>query len=301
MKILLQVMKNVFVITLIFIFSKFVVAQYDLDSIYRNMSVLIHESMMRSTFRITGGDSLGSEITGTCFMLKRSKTQNPIKEDVLLVTANHVLSSISDDYVVINYPEESEKGYVYYKKSIRIRNDGIPLWKSHNDTTIDIAVVKLAIGNFHTNNLVSTDYLASEEVLEQFQIRPGDILYCVGFPEGASANEYGFPILKSGVIASYPILPSILYKYFLYDCELFPASSGSPVYLCEAGRLFIYEHETVFEANMVQLICGIIVSKQFVGIKSEKTENGQPTNLVSLQLAKVIPSTFILEIIESIY
>ncbi|MBV8682505.1 MAG: serine protease, partial [Caulobacteraceae bacterium] len=50
-----------------------------------------------------------------------------------------------------------------------------------------------------------------------------------------SANTAGFPILRAGRVASYPLGPSKAFPTFLLDFRVFPGNSGGPVYLNSTG------------------------------------------------------------------
>jgi len=284
-------MKKIIVIFLI-LNASYCGAQLDSNTLYREFQFNLHESIMKSTFRISGLDSLGDTIEGTCFLLNKTKS-NSQDTVTILITADHVLKDIYEDYITIHYPGIKGNEFRYLNQIVKIRNLGSPLWISLKDSLLDLAAMRLDNLKFQTDSFLDVQCLADEKALRLLQIRPGDKMYCVGFPEGASANEFGFPILKSGVIASYPILPTFEHNYFLFDCELFPASSGSPVYMCESGRYYLSDSEYGFDANLTQAICGIVVSKIFV---IEKPDGAK----ISLQLAKVIPSSYILTLIEKL-
>jgi S1-C subfamily serine protease len=79
-------------------------------------------------------------------------------------------------------------------------------------------------------------WLAGDEALGKAQIAPGDEMMTLGYPQGLSANTAGFPILRAGRVASYPLGPSRAFPTFLLDFRVFPGNSGGPVYLDrEAG------------------------------------------------------------------
>ena len=59
-------------------------------------------------------------------------------------------------------------------------------------------------------------------------------MMALGFPQGLSANPAGFPILRSGRVASYPLGPSTAFPTFLLDFRVFPGNSGGPVWLDES-------------------------------------------------------------------
>jgi hypothetical protein len=270
-------------------------SQIEYGQIYTDPAINIHESLMNSTFRISGENSSGQNIEGTCFILKSADSAS--SKGVFLITAKHVLEDIDDEYALIHYPYQEESKINNEQLSIKIRTNNLPNWIEHEDSVIDIAVLQIETNKFDSKYLLSTEFLATEQLLQEFQIKPGDNLFTIGFPLGASSNEYGFPILKGGYVASYPILPTSRHKYFLFDCEVFPASSGSPVYAREAGRQY---SDGGFHANCVQLICGIIVSKTFAQNILSDRGNEDIQELISLQLAKVIPSTHLLELIRKL-
>src|SRR6202034_1126518 len=58
----------------------------------------------------------------------------------------------------------------------------------------------------------------------------------LGFPEGLSANPAGFPILRSGRVASFPLGPSTAFPTFLLDFAVFPGNSGGPVYVRDTAH-----------------------------------------------------------------
>ncbi|BBO80452.1 hypothetical protein DSCO28_10180 [Desulfosarcina ovata subsp. sediminis] len=60
----------------------------------------------------------------------------------------------------------------------------------------------------------------------------------LGFPFGVESNESGFPILRSGRIASYPLTPTKLTQTFLLDFEVFGGNSGGPVFLYDKNRIY---------------------------------------------------------------
>ena len=68
--------------------------------------------------------------------------------------------------------------------------------------------------------------LADDEMLSLFEANPGEELTALGYPLGAESNSAGFAILRSGKIASYPLLPTEATQKFLFDFAIFPGNSG---------------------------------------------------------------------------
>jgi hypothetical protein len=140
---------------------------------------------------------------------------------------------------------------------------------------------------------VATSLLATDDMLKQFAVHPGDRLSCLGFPQGAEANEAGFPILRSGQIASYPLLPTKSVKAFVFDFNVFEGNSGGPVYLSDSNR--IYGGTT--NMGTVQFLVGL-VSEQASFKEEIKMGKKKLTLPHQLGLAIVIHAALIREALD---
>src|SRR5438876_10762205 len=108
---------------------------------------------------------------------------------------------------------------------------------SPDDADVAVMYVNLARGRtdpHHLDQPVADD----DDMLSEFEVNPGEELICLGYPFGAESNTGGFPILRSGRIASYPLLPTESTKTFLFDFSIFPGNSGGPVYLSSNNRTY---------------------------------------------------------------
>ena len=123
------------------------------------------------------------------------------------------------------------------------------------------------------------DLLARDEELAQFDVHPGDELNCLGFPLGATA-DYGFPILRSGKIASYPLVPAKTHKNWLFDFQVFPGNSGGPTYFIDRHRSY---GGTTMIGQTIQLVVGLVTSQVYANVG---------TSLRELQLGVVIPALY---------
>jgi hypothetical protein len=122
--------------------------------------------------------------------------------------------------------------------------------------------------------------LADDALFSRFELHPGDELLCLGFPLFISSAS-GFPILRSGKIASYPILPTTVNKVIYYDFNVFDGNSGGPVYFIHRGRTY---GGTAHLGETEQFVVGLVTSQ--IGSKLYNNE--------MLRLAAVVPSTYIL-------
>ena len=137
------------------------------------------------------------------------------------------------------------------------------------------------------------DILATDETLKKYQIHPGDNLAALGYPHRIEANEAGFPILRSGTIASYPLTPTRVNKTFLLSINSFEGDSGGPVYLVDSNRMIGGKKQ----AEEVRLIVGLVTGQLFLD-EEAKMIYGTTKMRHRMGLAIVVPATFVRQTIE---
>jgi hypothetical protein len=171
----------------------------------------------------------------------------------VLVTAKHVLAEMPrDEAQLILRQKLPNSTWKRLPLALKIRKAGEPLWKEH--PSADVAVMYVPLPPDTGVDLLPTTMLADDKVLEQFEIHPGDELNCLGYPFGGEANGAGFPILRSGKIASYPLYPAKDYPTFFYDFEVFGGNSGGPVYMVESNR----NYAGATHVGKIQFIAGLV-------------------------------------------
>jgi hypothetical protein len=134
--------------------------------------------------------------------------------------------------------------------------------------------------------LLPIGLLGSDEYLTKFEIHPGDELLCLGYPLFAS-GEHGYAILRSGKIASYPLVPSKMVKNWLFDFRVFPGNSGGPVYFVDRNRVYGADRVTHL-GETIQFIAGLVTAQINSTVFKDK----------DLSLGVVIPSPFIRETVD---
>jgi len=246
----------------------------------------INTTMMRNTFKIEGSKG---EI-GTCFIMTKPSEKKD-KLYLILITAAHVLEGIKGDTAIIHLRKQKQDNtFEKILFPIKIRQDNNPLW-TKNKNGIDIAVMNVSLPSLNNIDLrtLSTEMLGDDKFLSDFEVHPGDEMYCLGFPFGAEANQAGFPILRSGRIASFPLKPTATYPTFLLDFKIYPGNSGGPVYFVEANRVLSGK---LFK---VQFLAGLVSMEHSVTEKIqsryEKTEKTYPLSLAVIIQASHIKDT----------
>jgi hypothetical protein len=251
--------------------------------------------LMESTFRIEGRNVQNQSAMGTAFVMGRpcpSGTSNMAgKGRYVLITAAHVLQDIQGDTATLYLRQKvNETDWVRLPITVPIRMQGQPLWTKHPDA--DVAVMYVRLPEAAGIPLLSTDLLADDKMLSEYGIHPGDNLECLGYPFGMESSDAGFPVLRSGKIASFPLLPTARTKTFLLDFLVFKGNSGGPVYMVESTRT--YKQST--HLGTIYFIAGIVTeersfSEQFIGQYSAEMHQYQ------LGLAVVVHASLIKEAI----
>lgn len=214
----------------------------------------LHTRMMLCTFKLTNGRT-----SGTSFVLHRPLDEGRFQ--TVLVTAAHVLEHMpGDEATLVARTKEDDGSYEKRPVKIRIRAAGKPLWKRHPSE--DVAVLAVALPAEMELSRVSTELLASDELLARHEIHPGERLFCAGYPHAKqfSPSAAGFPIVRAGCLASFPLLPTAATKTFLFDFNTFEGDSGAAVYLSQRNRY--YDGEV--HAEPVELILGVVHGQHFI-------------------------------------
>ena len=107
-------------------------------------------------------------------------------------------------------------------------------------------------------------------------VNSGGALMALGFPRGLSANSAGFPILRSGRVASYPLAPAKVFPTFLLDFSVFPGNSGGPVFVNRAANAGPVVQASEAPSAGPGFIAGLLT--QQVELNNERLEIGIVTH-----------------------
>ena len=163
--------------------------------------------------------------------------------------------------------------------SYRIRDKGYNLYTRHKSE--DVAAIPVDRPPDIDWRYIGQEFLADDEFFKSAVIQPGDQIFCLGYPlQHVSSKETAFPILRSGIISSYPLIPLNIYRTFLFDFEIYPGNSGGPVYLYNTMRLVNNEYQLRKFFAILGLISGERNYKDKTKLKLGKVVNSYYINEV---------------------
>ena len=196
------------------------------------------EHVFFSTVRISIPDqSRRSASVGTGFLFEAPVDKD--KKVVLLISNRHVYRNPSNP-IVLNFhkrdpkdPEAILLGQTITLSGKQFKN----VYYEHPSPDIDLACVNISkVSNPDTGSYYKT---LSSELLSYSDedLHPGCEVWFVGYPDDRFDVKNNLPILRRGYIASIPRIDFQGRPQLLIDAQVFPGSSGSPVFV-PIGRKF---------------------------------------------------------------
>jgi S1-C subfamily serine protease len=186
-------------------------------------------SMIRATVQIDQPSSAGKQVVGTGFLVSLPRGDQP--PEIVLVTAGHVLDLMKSEKMRIGWRVETAQGWTYRPSQVTIRNADGPVYVSHPSQ--DIAVIPVDIPPSLTASVIPVSALADDKTFDALGVDAGEEMATLGYPYGLSSNNEGFPILRTGRVASYPLGPTRSFPTFLIDLTAISGNSGGPVFLSQ--------------------------------------------------------------------
>ena len=248
----------------------------------------INTVLMETTFMIIGPSARRGEESsrrcGTGFVLGRSKGGTT---QLVLITAKHVFEDIRGDEAAVKIRIQNSNGERVIKDAtLAIRSGGRPLYTAHE--TQDVAAIDFSPERgsmLDSTDRLGTVFLVPDEYLESIELHPGDEMLTLGFPFCSLANDMGYPVLRSGKLASYPIFPTRKFSKQLFDFRVYPGNSGGPVYFYYSNRMI---RGNVKIANVYRGIFGLV------------TEKAGPQQGTDPEIGIIVPAVFIREVIDKL-
>jgi hypothetical protein len=161
--------------------------------------------------------------------VSRPSTAKPGQNESILVTAAHVLEAMeSDDAVLLLRKPRTDGTYQVDTLTIKVRVSGKPLWTKHPE--IDAAAMRCPLPEGAGIVPLPLNGLATKDVTEGGKFVVAGSLRFATYPFKVTGDN-GFPTVRHGTIASFPLQPVKKFKTYLIDCTACEGDSGSPVFL----------------------------------------------------------------------
>ena len=258
----------------------------------------LFEQLLYTTLRIECKDNDGNLTgIGTGFLLSRPVEENKYK--VYLVSNKHVL--METPKILVSFIC-NENGEPQHQRVHKFEIQGVDqAVKGHPNPEVDIAVMECTglLGTMDNRiyyQYVPYDMLAA---FNEPELSIAEIVYFVGYPDGKYDQSNNLPLMRTGMIASSPKFDFNGKPQFVIDAQVFPGSSGSPVYIdltfenMRNGRIVIGERKVKLLGIVAQTM---IRNNELLAIPSS-------TNYVTqevLGLGIVFKATAIKELVDSI-
>ena len=236
------------------------------------MNMDLSVELMHATVQLEQPLGNGTRTVGTGFLIAEMAPDGSPR--TVLVTANHVFQDMPGQVARIGYRVENPDGsWSYSPQPLKIRDaGGHALWTHHPSR--DVAAIAITAPPEFAKAAIPENYLASDDTFNKYQVEAGDEMMALGFPRGLAANQAGFPILRSGRVASYPVAPAKIFPTFLLDFAVFPGNSGGPVFMREEARRS--PSDASQPPQDVEFIAGLLT--QQVELNNERLEIGIVTH-----------------------
>ena len=191
------------------------------------------EDLLAATFRMTDGDHSGST-----FLVNVPNFDGNDHHQILLVTARHVFDQMQGDECELHLRVPADEvGYARQVTTLQIRDQGKRKWIQHAD--VDLGILPIELPEGIAAKPISFDQIGDEECLKKQLIHVGQESWIACFPAKLESNQAGWPILRKGSIASFPLLPVKTARTLLVDYTVFGGDSGAPVAVVINNRLLI--------------------------------------------------------------
>lgn len=191
-----------------------------------------------TTVRITiPSDDWKSNSIGTGFLFNVALRQEG-RIGHFLVSNRHVYGDPSRS-IVLNFHklkaglDEPDLGQIM---PIRIDNFS-EYYYGHPDPNVDLACINVSAfagpGNGVYSKHIHSDFI---EQFDLSKILPGSEVSFIGYPDNRFDVVHNLPILRKGYIATLPTVNFNGLKQIIIDAQVYPGSSGSPVFVVINGK-----------------------------------------------------------------
>lgn len=256
----------------------------------------VYEQLLYTTLRIECKNNEGNVTrVGTGFLLSRPIGGDKYK--LYLISNKHVLIGTPNIAISFTYKENGKPKHGQIKVFNIQEIDRFV--KGHPNPDVDIAIMEctgLFIAEEKELYYKYVDYSMLADFHES-ELSVAENVYFIGYPDGRYDSVNNLPLIRTGMISSHPLFDFNGLPQFIIDAQVFPGSSGSPVYIDLTFENFKNEQIIVGERKLKLL--GIVAMTMIRNNLLQAIPTG--TNFATqevLGLGIVFKSTAIKELID---
>ena len=192
-----------------------------------------NEQVFFATVRITLPDQTGTNTSiGTGFLVKFPLSRYPGKALLLLISNKHVYSDPRKRIVLTFHKKDKENRPSLTEFTTFDKIDFTGIYYEHPNPEVDLACINVSFLELPENNIYIRNI--PPELFVDYSHKgflPGSDIWFIGYPDNRFDSEHNLPILRRGYVASIPKIDYNGKKQFVIDAQVFPGSSGSPVFV----------------------------------------------------------------------
>lgn len=252
---------------------------------------LIHQSVasadddvmqvLSATYKVVNSSS-----TATAFIVDR-KTESG-ESELILLTAAHVIEAMSGDKCKIVLRKRTDDGgYKRVESTIEIRERGHQLWVKHPKA--DVAAMRIQLPPDHEVKPLPFHRILDTSQCDNCEIQLGEEAWIFTYPNQLESSSSGFPVLRSGSVASFPLRATEKTRSFMVDYTASAGDSGGPVFVRRRD----------IKGKSQPYIVGLVHGQHRETVKS-KTPNEERIVHRPMGLSIVVHAKFIRETVDLI-
>jgi hypothetical protein len=187
---------------------------------------------LRATIRLHGGGK-----SGTAFAVAVPAAEDR-RAAVVLVSAAHTFENMQGETATAVLRAAAGTGWERRDTPVAIRSGKAPNWVRHPKA--DVAILPWMVPAGVDLEPFALESVASAGDFDSGRVAVGQRVRVACFPAQTEANAAGWPVLRTGSIASHPLTPAATLERLFLDYAHYGGDSGSAVVVDEpaaAGRV----------------------------------------------------------------
>lgn len=176
---------------------------------------------LRATFRLHGGGQSGTAFAVTL------PADGERAAAVLLVSAAHTFEKMEGDTATAVLRAPAAAGWERRDTAVQIRSRAKPNWVRH--AKADVAVLPWTVPDGVDLQPFPLASIATAVEFDAGRVAVGQRVRVACFPAQTEGNAAGWPVLRTGTIASHPLAPAATLERIFVDYAHYAGDSGAAV------------------------------------------------------------------------